>query len=49
MASISLGLCRELTAGNESGQREALAIMADLAGEDALISSALDQLTAQKH
>lgn len=49
MASISLGLCRELTAGNESGEREALAILADLTREDSLISSALDQLSAQKH
>jgi hypothetical protein len=49
MASTSLGLCRELTAGNESGQREAAAILADLAREDALIASALDQLSAQKH
>ena len=49
IASTSLGLCRELTAGNESGQREAAAILADLAREDARISSVLDQLTTQKH
>ena len=49
MASTSLGLCRELTAGSESGEREALTILADMAREDALISSALDQLAAQKH
>lgn len=46
MASISLKLCRELTAGEESGQREALPILADLTDETAMISSVLNRLSA---
>jgi hypothetical protein len=49
LASASLGLCRELTAGEDSGQRDALAILADLSSQASAISAALDRLTAQSH
>ena len=49
LAATSLGLCRELTAGEDSGQREALAILADLRGQATEMTAALDRLTAQNH
>jgi hypothetical protein len=49
LASTSLGLCRELTAGEDSGQRDALAILADLSRQESAMASALDRLTAQNH
>ena len=48
LASTSLGLCRELTAGEDSSQRDALAILVDLSGQASAISAELDRLTAQK-
>ena len=49
LAATSLGLCRELTAGEDSGQRDALPILTDLAGQASAISATLDRLTAQNH
>jgi hypothetical protein len=49
MASTSLRLCQELTAGKDSGQRDALSILSDVARESSMISVAADRLLIQNH
>jgi hypothetical protein len=49
LAARSLELCRELTSGENSEQREAASILADLAAESAALSADLDHVSASRN